>query len=158
MKTGNLVINWPLLSYTTFHTERLPSSNKIRWQGDFQSSNFQIFSDLGKNWKCSLVFSKIPVFHPFYEWGKTDQDQHFKIQILNLWMNLEKLCPNLSFTVKNKIGNSHKKWRRVRDWPSGLTCCNQNWKIPSSNPERYSAGLKDPPRFETPGTIRSKST
>ena len=24
-------------------------------------------------------------------------------------MNWEKLCPNLSFTIKNKIGNSHKK-------------------------------------------------
>ena len=38
-----------------------------------------------------------------------NQDQHFKIQILNLWMNWEKLCPNLSFTVENKLGNSHIK-------------------------------------------------
>ena len=33
----------------------------------------------------------------------------FKIQILNRWMNWQKLCPNLSFTVENKIGNSQKK-------------------------------------------------
>ena len=38
----------------------------------------------------------------------TARDQHFKIQILNLWMNWEKLCSNLCFTVENMIGNSHK--------------------------------------------------
>ena len=37
------------------------------------------------------------------------QDQHFKIKILNLWMNWEKLCSNLSLTVGNKMGNLHKK-------------------------------------------------
>ena len=37
------------------------------------------------------------------------QDQHFEIQILNLWMTWEKLCPNLSFTTENEMGNSHKK-------------------------------------------------
>ena len=31
-----------------------------------------------------------------------------KIAILNLWMNWKNLCPNLSFTVENKIGNLHK--------------------------------------------------
>ena len=31
-----------------------------------------------------------------------------KIPILNLWMNWEKLCPNLSFTAENKIGSLHK--------------------------------------------------
>ena len=36
----------------------------------------------------------------------------FKIQILNLWMSWENLCPNLTFTVENKMGNSHK-----RGWP-----------------------------------------
>ena len=39
----------------------------------------------------------------FMNWKKlevyTAQDQHFKIQILNIWMSWEKLCPNLSFTV-----------------------------------------------------------
>ena len=32
----------------------------------------------------------------------TAQDQHFKIQILNLSMNWKKLCPNLSFTVEKR--------------------------------------------------------
>ena len=40
------------------------------------------------------------------------QDQLFKIQIFNIWMNWEKLSPNLSFTVENKIRNSHKKKNR----------------------------------------------
>ena len=31
-----------------------------------------------------------------------------KIPILNLWMNLENLCPNLSSPVENKIGHLHK--------------------------------------------------
>ena len=37
------------------------------------------------------------------------QDQHFKIKILNLWMNWENLCNNLSLTVGNKMRNLHKK-------------------------------------------------
>ena len=36
------------------------------------------------------------------------QDQYFKVQISNLLMNWEKLCPNLSFTVENKMTNLHK--------------------------------------------------
>ena len=43
----------------------------------------------------------------------TAQDQHFKFKILNLWINWKNLCPNLSFTVENKMGNSHKK-----GWPN----------------------------------------
>ena len=31
-----------------------------------------------------------------------------KIPILNLWMNWENFCPNLRFTVENKIGNYTK--------------------------------------------------
>ena len=62
---------------------------------------FKHFSELGKIWYCSLGLPKIPI--------SPTQDQHFKIQILKLWMNWEKLCPNLSFTVESKLGNSHKK-------------------------------------------------
>ena len=39
----------------------------------------------------------------------TAPDQHFKIQMLNLWMSWENLCPNFTFTVENKMGNSHKR-------------------------------------------------
>ena len=28
---------------------------------------------------------------------------------VNLWMSWKNLCPNLTFTVENKIGNSYKK-------------------------------------------------
>ena len=54
-------------------------------------SIFKLLSGLGKIWKCNLRFSKIPIFHLFYELEKTwkyiytAQDQHFKIQVLNLW-------------------------------------------------------------------------
>ena len=60
----------------------------------------------------------------------TAQEQHFNIQILNLWMNSERICPNLSFTVENKMGNLHKKgWSHfklnINDWdipfPKSLT-------------------------------------
>ena len=41
----------------------------------------------------------------------TAQDNY----ILNLWMNWEKLCPELSFAVENKVGNSHKKgWSHIK--------------------------------------------
>ena len=30
------------------------------------------------------------------------------------------------------------------EWPSGLRRCNQNWKVPGSNPARHSARPKDP--------------
>ena len=58
-------------------------------------NNSNLFYELGKNWK--------------YTQPKTN-DQHFRIQILNLWMNWEKLFPNLSFPVENEMGNLHKKW------------------------------------------------
>ena len=55
----------------------------------------------------------------------TAQDQHFTIQILKLWMNWEKLCPNSIFTVENNIGNSHRKrWSHfklnINDWNISL--------------------------------------
>ena len=31
-----------------------------------------------------------------------------KISILTLWMSKKNLCPNLNFTVKNKVGHLHK--------------------------------------------------
>ena len=86
-------------------------------------SIFKLFSELGKIWKCNPSFSKIPISHLSYELRKTWKytDQHFKIQMLNLWMSWENLCPNLSFTVENKMGNSHKRgWSHfklnINDW------------------------------------------
>ena len=56
---------------------------------DFQKSQFPI----------SLVIEK----------NLTAPDQHSKIQMLNLWMSWENLCPNLTFFLENKMGNSHKR-------------------------------------------------
>ena len=84
-------------------------------------SIFKLFSELGKIWKYNLGFSKILTSHLFHELGKTCQDQHFKIPILNLWMSWENLRPNLSFTVENKMENSYKRgWSyfkfKIKDW------------------------------------------
>ena len=79
-----------------------------------KNSIFKFFIKLGKNWKCNLSFSKISISHLFYELGKnlevcTAPDQYFKIQMLNLWMSYENVCPNVTFTVENEMGNSHKR-------------------------------------------------
>ena len=94
-------------------------------------SIFKLFSELGKFWKCNLSFSKIPISHLFMNWEKlgiyTATDEHFKIQMLNLWMSWENLCSNLTFNVENKIGNSHK-----RGWSHSKLNID-DWDIPSPN-------------------------
>ena len=74
---------------------------------------FKLFNELGKIWKCDLGFSKIQIFLSLMNQEKlgsihcprpTFQNPNFKS-----WMNWEKWCPNLSITVENKMGNSHKK-------------------------------------------------
>ena len=57
-----------------------------------QNHNFPSLCELGKAWKCSLR-------------------PNSKTQILDLLMNWEKLCPDLSSTVANKIGNLRKTGR-----------------------------------------------
>ena len=126
MKTANLIIIW-LLSDATFHrTERTPSLFDQMWREGAEMSIVELFSQLEKIWKCNLGFSKIPISHLLLWIGKnlkiyTAPDQHLKIQMLNLWMSWENLCPNLSFTVENKIWNSHKRgWSHfklnINDW------------------------------------------
>ena len=58
----------------------------------FKNPNFPSLLRIGKN----LEIYTVP-------------DQRFKIQMLNLWMSWENLCPNLSFTFENNMGNSHKR-------------------------------------------------
>ena len=62
-----------------------------------------------KIWKCNLGFLKILLWIEKNLEIYTAPDQHFKIQMLNLWMSWENLCPNLNFTVENKMRNSHKR-------------------------------------------------
>ena len=80
----------------------------------------------------SVIFKKKTIFRLFHEWGRFGKYSYSnirkslislligknlevqpktntkKIPSLNLWMNWENFCPNLSFTVENKIGNLHK--------------------------------------------------
>ena len=53
-----------------------------------------------KNYKISLWIGK--------KTWKVSQSRHSKISILKLWMNKKKFCPNLRFTVENKIGDLYK--------------------------------------------------
>ena len=40
------------------------------------------------------------------------------------------------------------------EWPSGLKCCDQNWKVPGSNPARHSAELRDQPHYQAPSDLQ----
>ena len=84
---------------------------------------FLVFSELRKIWKCNLKNYNFPSLWWIGQSLEiyTAPGQHFKILILNLWMSLENLCPNLSFTVENKMENSHKRgWShfklKINDW------------------------------------------
>ena len=105
----------PLTPHVVLKDHRHHLLTKYEGKGT-KISFFKLFIKLGIIWKCNLGFSKKTISHLFYNLEKslkythTAQDQHFNIQILNLWMNWEKLCPNLSFTIENKMGNLHKKW------------------------------------------------
>ena len=135
LKTANLIINW-LLSDTAYHrTDRKPSASafdQIWWprQGD-KNLNLQIFQWIGENLEIQSRLFKNSNF-PSRLWiGKNLEiyaatDQHFKIPMLNLWMSWENVCPNLSFTVENKMENSHKRgWSHFKLKING-------WNIPFS--------------------------
>ena len=101
-----------------------------------QKSQFlNSLSELGKIWKCNPgLYSKKSIFYLFQELGRLigesptrpifknsklslsngkslevqPKTSTQKISNLNMWMNWENVCPNLSFTVENQIGNLHK--------------------------------------------------
>ena len=77
-------------------------------------SHFQTLQWIGKNLeKQPRPFDNPNFLSLLWIWKNLEvyiaQDQHFRIQILNLWINWKKLYPNLSFTVENKMEKSHKK-------------------------------------------------
>ena len=125
MKTANWIINRLFSDATCHRTERSPHPQphhltKYEDKGT-KIWIFKLFSELqlGKIWKYNLGFSKIPILVSFMNY--TAPDQHFKIPRLNLWISWENLCPNLSFTVENKMENSHKRgWShfrlKINDW------------------------------------------
>ena len=55
----------------------------------FKNLNFKFLCELSKTWKYSL-------------------SARFKSPNFESKMNWETLCPNLSFTAENKMGNLHK--------------------------------------------------
>ena len=61
----------PPFSTVLHRTEIPPSSFDQIWKQGEEISIFNLFSELGKIWKCNLCFSKIPISHLFYELGKT---------------------------------------------------------------------------------------
>ena len=65
-----------------------------------QKSQFKLFSELGKIWKCHIGFSKIQNFGSIHSPRPTFQDANFESID-----KLGKVTPNLSFTVENKMGN-----------------------------------------------------
>ena len=100
----------------------------MKGQGD-KNLSFQTFQWIGQNLEMQSRLFKNHNFPSLLWSGKnleiyTGPGQHFKIQMLNLWMSWENLCPNLSFTVENKMRNSHK-----RGWPHFKLNIN-DWDIP----------------------------
>ena len=115
----------PLLRHMSYWRLSSPFDKSIKAKG-LQKPQF---SNTLVNWQNLDVQSRLlknPNFPSLLSIGKnlevyTTQDQHFKIQILNLWMNWENLCRNLCFTVENNLWNSHKKrWLHFKlnidDW------------------------------------------
>ena len=89
-----------------------------------QKSQFSNFS-AKKTWKYNLGFSKIQISHLLHELGKTWKytQPQTNISKSKCWIYgwVGKTCPKLSFTVENKMGNSHKKgWSHfkvnINDW------------------------------------------
>ena len=104
----------PNFSTALHRTERPPSPFGQIWRQGDKNLNFQTFQWIGENLEMQSRLFKNPNFPSLLWIGKnletyTVPDQHIKIQMLNLWMSWENLCPNLSFTVGNKMGNSHKR-------------------------------------------------
>ena len=86
LKTGNLIKILVSLSLRQTVPERLSSqSSKIWSQVDFKNPNFPTLFWIENNFEVQ---------------PKTNIQ---KITIFNPWMNRENFCPNLSFTVENKI-------------------------------------------------------
>ena len=103
--------------------ERPPSPFDQIWRQGDKKFNFQTFQWIGENLEMQSQLFK----NPISLWIEknmeiyTAPDQLFKIQMLNLWMSWESLCPKSTFTVENKMGNSHKKgWSHfkldINDW------------------------------------------
>ena len=124
-----MIINLLLLSYATCHSERPSSpSDKIWRKGNFKNPSFQTLQWIAKNLEVQPRLFKNS-YLPSILWiaKKRDvykpQEQHFKIQIFNLWMKWRR---NLTSLLKISIRDSHKK-----EWPHFKFKIN-DWNIPFS--------------------------
>ena len=95
LKTASLIINWILWCHMSSYWKTTLTS----WPNMKVRGQKFISSHLLKN--------------PISLW--------IEIQMLNLWMSWENLCPNLTFFLENKMGNSHKRgWSHFKlnlnDW------------------------------------------
>ena len=90
-----------------------------------QKSQFQTFQWIGENLEMQSKLFKNSNFPFFYElektWKYTQPQANISKSQCNLWVSWEKLWPNLSFTVENKMESSHKRsWSqfqlKINDW------------------------------------------
>ena len=92
LKTGNLIINWvtawpspwlPSLLYKHTVPEKLSSLTKYELNGTSKIPVSQLFSELGKIWKCNTgLYSKNSFFHLLHGLGKiweVQLEQHSNI-------------------------------------------------------------------------------
>ena len=81
-----------------------PSPFDQKWRQGDKNLNFETFQWIVENLEMQSRLFKNRNFPSLLWIGKNLKiyrapDQHFKIQMLNLWMSWENLCPNLSFTL-----------------------------------------------------------
>ena len=128
------IFSWKLLIWSqigsslTPHVIVPPSASPFDqiWRPGDKNLNFQTFQWIGENLEMLSKLLKNPTFPSLLWTGKnleiyTAPDQHFKIKMMHLRMSWKNVCPNLSFTVENEMGNSHKRgWshfkHNINDW------------------------------------------
>ena len=125
MKTANLIINWLLSDATCHRTERLPTASSFDqiWRQGDKNLNFQTFQWIGENLEIQSRLFENRNSHLFSSllWITQPQTNISKFQCwIYGWVG-ENLCPNLNFTVQNKMENSHKReWShfklKINDW------------------------------------------
>ena len=106
LKSGNLIINWLLLSYATFYPETLSSQfGKIRRQRCFKNPNFQTCYWIGKHLEVQSKLFKIFHFFCFINWEKLESIHSPKPTLQNLILeSMDEL-----WKVENKMSYLHKK-------------------------------------------------
>ena len=74
-------------------------------------------------------------------WGKTNYSNLHRLGYLvvgDCWRNFSNHTNIFAIHFSTDI-----RIFKISEWPSGLRRCNQNRKVPGSNPTRCSAGLRD---------------